>query len=222
MEPSCLSFAIECGTLFKGAGVIAMAFILFVGSVYLLSVPVLALGHVDGSDLDLWQLRALGVVGLMDLHALPEHVRFRINQAIYSGLEGRRHERAPCSIAVELEANGAVSEERAVTLSEGGMCLSSHRCIEPNTDVVLRFGLDSDPGERLTLEGRVIHAREVQRRETRYEVGLFFREASERAIAAIREEVRCLLDAVGGEWLGPVSRSKPGRGPRDAREVSGS
>jgi hypothetical protein len=36
MEASCLSFAIDCGTLFKGAGVIVMAFILFVGSVYLL------------------------------------------------------------------------------------------------------------------------------------------------------------------------------------------
>lgn len=36
MEPSCLSFAIDCGTLFKGAGVTVMAFILFVGSVYLL------------------------------------------------------------------------------------------------------------------------------------------------------------------------------------------
>lgn len=33
---SCLSFAVECGTLFKGAGVVAMAFVLFVGSVYLL------------------------------------------------------------------------------------------------------------------------------------------------------------------------------------------
>jgi hypothetical protein len=35
-EPSCLSFAIECGTLFKGIGVTLMGFILFVGSVYLL------------------------------------------------------------------------------------------------------------------------------------------------------------------------------------------
>jgi hypothetical protein len=33
---SCLSFAIECGTLFKGAGAVAMAFILFIGSIYLL------------------------------------------------------------------------------------------------------------------------------------------------------------------------------------------
>ena len=33
---SCLGFHIECGTLFKGAGVTVMAFILFVGSVYLM------------------------------------------------------------------------------------------------------------------------------------------------------------------------------------------
>jgi hypothetical protein len=33
---SCLSFGVECGTLFKGAGAVLMGFILFVGSVYLL------------------------------------------------------------------------------------------------------------------------------------------------------------------------------------------
>ena len=33
---TCLGFHIECGTLFKGAGVTIMAFILFVGSVYLM------------------------------------------------------------------------------------------------------------------------------------------------------------------------------------------
>jgi len=33
---TCLGFHIECGTLFKGAGVTAMALILFVGSVYLM------------------------------------------------------------------------------------------------------------------------------------------------------------------------------------------
>ena len=33
---SCLGFHIECGTLFKGAGVTLMAFILFLGSVYLM------------------------------------------------------------------------------------------------------------------------------------------------------------------------------------------
>jgi hypothetical protein len=33
---TCLGFHIECGTLFKGAGVTLMAFILFVGSIYLM------------------------------------------------------------------------------------------------------------------------------------------------------------------------------------------
>ena len=31
----CLGFAIDCGTMAKGAGAVAMAFILFIGSVYL-------------------------------------------------------------------------------------------------------------------------------------------------------------------------------------------
>jgi hypothetical protein len=40
-QPSCLFWAIECGTLFKGAGVAIMSFVLFVGSVYLLLTFVL-------------------------------------------------------------------------------------------------------------------------------------------------------------------------------------
>ncbi len=38
---SCLGFAIDCGTLWKGAGVTVMAFILFVGSVYVLLSAIL-------------------------------------------------------------------------------------------------------------------------------------------------------------------------------------
>ena len=37
---TCLGFNIECGTLLKGPGVTVMAFILFVGSVYLLLAAV--------------------------------------------------------------------------------------------------------------------------------------------------------------------------------------
>lgn len=40
-QPTCLSLAIECGTLVKGAGVAIAAFVLFVGSVYLLLTFVL-------------------------------------------------------------------------------------------------------------------------------------------------------------------------------------
>lgn len=38
---TCLGFHVDCGTLAKGAGVVAMAFTLFVGSVYLLLTAVL-------------------------------------------------------------------------------------------------------------------------------------------------------------------------------------
>ena len=38
---TCLGFHIDCGILVKGAGVVAMAFTLFVGSVYLLLTAVL-------------------------------------------------------------------------------------------------------------------------------------------------------------------------------------
>jgi hypothetical protein len=33
---TCLGFHVQCGTMFKGAGVVVMAFILFVGSIYLM------------------------------------------------------------------------------------------------------------------------------------------------------------------------------------------
>jgi hypothetical protein len=38
---TCLGFGVDCGTLAKGAGVVLMAFILFVGSVYLILTAVL-------------------------------------------------------------------------------------------------------------------------------------------------------------------------------------
>jgi len=34
--PSCLGFAVQCGVMFKGAGVVIAAFLLFIGSVYVL------------------------------------------------------------------------------------------------------------------------------------------------------------------------------------------
>jgi hypothetical protein len=181
------------------------------------AIPVLGVSRIDRSDLDLWQLRALGVVGLIDDRALPEHVRFRITQVLYAGHEGRRHERAPCSLSVRVDGCGAVSQERAIALSEGGIGLSSSRRLEPNAHVKLRLRLDSDPGELLELESRVVHARPVQRREVRYEIGLFFLDPSERARAAIREEVRFLLEAVRREWIEP-SAGPAAHGATDARE----
>ena len=43
--------------------------------------------------LDVDALRALGVAGLIDSGAPPEHVRFRIARVAYKGREGRRFER---------------------------------------------------------------------------------------------------------------------------------
>jgi len=39
--PHCLGFTVDCATMFKGLGVVAMGFILFVGSVYLLLTAIL-------------------------------------------------------------------------------------------------------------------------------------------------------------------------------------
>jgi hypothetical protein len=40
IEPTCLGVHIECGTMFKGAGAVVMAFILFYGSIYVLLAAV--------------------------------------------------------------------------------------------------------------------------------------------------------------------------------------
>ncbi len=64
---SCLGFNVDCGILVKGAGVVLMAFTLFVGSVYLILTAVLGrwMGYLvaDGRLLrvDDRALRALGV-----------------------------------------------------------------------------------------------------------------------------------------------------------------
>ena len=42
---SCLSFAVDCGVMFKGIGVVLAGFILFVGSVYMLLAAVFGSGN---------------------------------------------------------------------------------------------------------------------------------------------------------------------------------
>jgi len=140
---------------------------------WLASVPILAVSSLDRSQLDLWQLRALGVVGLIDSGAPAEHVRFRVGQAAWKAKEGRRFERAPCCIPVELNVDGDSLTAYAVSLSVGGLGLASPRAIEPNTLVHLRFALEE--GEKpISISGRTVHLREVHRTGAQYEVGLFF------------------------------------------------
>lgn len=169
---------------------------------WLASVPILGISSRDRSRLDLWKLRELGVIGLVDSRALPEHVRFRVGKIVYKGREGRRFERAPCCIPVEVSVDGEVRMAYAISLSVGGMGLACGEPIEPNTCVRLRFSIDDEDRELpLDLEGRTVHQREVHREGASYEIGMFFYPLPERIYAALSICVSELLtawDAVSG------------------------
>ena len=146
------------------------------------------------AELDLWQLRALGVIGLIDTRARAEHVRFRVGQIVYKGREGRRHERAPCYIPVAMDlAEGSLSGH-AITLSVGGMGVVCSRYIEPNTPVRLRFRPDDESCE-IEVAGRTVHVREARRGGGEYEVGVFFQRLSKPAHASLFTAVTRLLAA---------------------------
>lgn len=161
---------------------------------WMATIPILAVSALDRSQLDLWQLRALGVIGLVDSGAPAEHVRFRVGQAAWKTRDGRRFERAPCCMPVELEVQGEALVAYSVSLSIGGMGLAVSRPIEPNTLVKLRFALEEGE-EPISLSGRTVHLREVSRPGAPYEVGLFFLELPEAVYADIGFTVSRLLAA---------------------------
>lgn len=160
---------------------------------WLKQVPILAISPLDQSGLDLSQLRVLGVAGVIDKRALPEHVRFRLSQVVYQGPNGRRFERAPCCIPVELDVSGEVRTEYAISLSIAGMGLASSRKITPNTPVKLRFMIGSPEDQLVEAEGRAVHIRPSQREGADFEVGVFFYPLAESACGAIQAEVNTLL-----------------------------
>jgi hypothetical protein len=171
---------------------------------------------VDTSQLDLWQLRALGVVGLIDGRAPAEHVRFRIGQAAWKSKEGRRFERAPCCIPVEVDVESETLTAYAVSLSIGGMGLACPAAIEPNTLVKLRFALEEGE-DQISISGRTVHLREVERTGADYEVGLFFLDLSDRLYTELGLAVSRLLsawDAVRSTSLGGDDEAVQILGPR--------
>lgn len=162
---------------------------------WLKKVPILAISPIDQSGISLSQLRVLGVAGMIDRRALPEHVRFRVSQVVYQGPNGRRFERAPCCLPVDVEVNGEVRTEHAISLSIAGMGLASSRKIAPNTPVKLRFVLGAPEDQLVEAEGRAVHIRPTQRDGADFEVGVFFYPLADRACGAIQAEVNKLLAA---------------------------
>jgi DNA-binding response OmpR family regulator len=157
-------------------------------------VPILGVTTLDRSGLDFEELRALGVVGLLDKSCRPEQIVFRVNQILRPRwVHRRRHERAPVYFPVDLEAAGATTTEYAIDLSPGGMRVTSARALDPNTEVCVRFRVES---AWVDATARVAHRRAALDSSAPYEIGLFFqRIAPEAQTLVCREVDRSLADA---------------------------
>jgi DNA-binding response OmpR family regulator len=157
--------------------------------------PVLGIVALEGLPLDYDSLRKLGVVGVADRAATAEYLAFRVGQILPSGSpERRRHVRVPVSFAVELEAEGRASTERAEDLSCGGIRLCSSRALELNSEVGLRFRLPAQGSEPVATAGRVIHCRPISEGLGAYILGIFFLSCDPAHHARIEAEVMRLLD----------------------------
>lgn len=157
----------------------------------------------DRAGLDLSELRSLGLAGLVDCNAVPEHVIFRVNQMVRSYPERRRCLRAPAFLPIELEAAGHTTTEYAVSLSVGGLGLSCSRVLEPNTDVRLGFRCGGqDVGE---IKGRVLHCTADPNAVPCNRVGIVFYPLAEEQHAMLEREVERLLDSrkASGASLSP-------------------
>jgi hypothetical protein len=161
---------------------------------WLRMVPILGISPADTSGLDLWRLRGLGIVGLIDRRATAEHVRFRIQEVIGALSNGPRDVRVPCCFLVDLDAQGAVTSEYALSFSIGGIGLASARPIEPNTEVRLWLPL-TESQARIEVPGRVV--RSLARSDARHDVGIVFLPLSAQVREALTRELRALLLTLG-------------------------
>lgn len=164
------------------------------------AAPILVLGPADGSELDLWELRSNGVVGLVDTEAPAEHVRFRISQIAYSAECKRRFTRVPCRIPAEFVHGRCMETGHVVSLSAGGLAIACANPIQPNTQVQLCFAL-AEGDAPITIWGRAIHLHELEGDATGYRVGIFFYRPAESVYAKIDAAVSERLsawDAAGG------------------------
>ena len=166
-------------------------------------MPILAIVGLHHSGLDLEELRALGVIGLVDKTATPEQILYRVNQIVRTTHFRRRHERAPVFFPVDVEALGSQSSEYAIDLSPGGMRVTSECPIPENTEVRVYFCLGA---ERISAGCRVAHCQRGPTAAIPYQVGLFFTDIDPRLQDAIgREVARALakLEAAMGKPDGP-------------------
>ncbi len=137
------------------------------------SVGLLGITTLDRSGLDFEALRQLGVIGLIDKSSLPEQLIFRVNSLVRPG-GGRRQVRVPAFTPVDLVCGDWTGAEYAVSLSMGGIGVTSTHAIEPNDDVTVRLPLPLNGGELFELPGRVIYRRAGTTDGAEHEIGIFF------------------------------------------------
>lgn len=165
--------------------------------------PILGLTTLDRSGLPIEQLKALGVVGLIDKRAIPELVSHRINEITRDDGGRRRFRRAPTFLCVDVTHAGRVSTEYALNLSAGGMLLTAGIPLDANDELALRFQLPLVSPEWLDLRARVIYRRRGRNSAGLYEVGLFFLDPSDVARRLLEAEVDRLLEQDDARGFGP-------------------
>ena len=138
-------------------------------------------------------MRALGVVGLLDRSTRPAHVMFRLNRILHATPGRRLYERAPAFFPVRLEAGGRVVTEYALSLSTGGIGVTSEEPVDLNTDVRLCFSLE-DGGEPLAVSGRAVYSRSAPDGAPLNEIGIVFVGLDQEQKSRIESEVDRLLD----------------------------
>jgi CheY-like chemotaxis protein len=163
----------------------------------LAAVPVLAFTTLDRSGLDLEALRNAGVRGLVDKSCIPEQIVFRVNQLLRAPRATRRYQRAPAFLSLDLFADGETTSEYASSIGLGGLCVTSSRSLEPNTDVRVRLALPPDHARAIEAHGRVIYSRYREGGAAPWEVGVFFYPLDETASHLVGQAVEHLLHAAG-------------------------
>jgi DNA-binding response OmpR family regulator len=146
-------------------------------------LPILGalVGELDVDQLE--ALRALGLAGVLDPGANAEHIKFRVERVLRrQGPERRVHTRIPVSLEVAVDAGGALTSERADSLSSGGLRLRSTRSLDLNQEVRLRFRPEPDMAS-IRANARVVNCIPAPSGESGHAIGVFFLDltASDRA-----------------------------------------
>jgi hypothetical protein len=120
---------------------------------------------------------------VLDPGANAEHIKFRVERVLRrQGPERRVHTRIPVSLEVAVDAGGALTSERADSLSSGGLRLRSTRSLDLNQEVRLRFRPEPDMAS-IRANARVVNCIPAPSGESGHAIGVFFLDltASDRA-----------------------------------------